>query len=95
MKIINSKPLSVLAEKLCTYISIDELLTDHGIPCIAQCHAEVYDGDCRRMFEFGHKYWKKTIIAFYDNEFNYFAIGSKKQIQKILMQEIKEIEAEA
>ena len=94
MKIRNSDPLSELARALCVYVSVDELLTDHGISCISQCHDEIYDGDCRKMFEFGHKYWGKAVTAFYDDQYNYFAVGSVKQMRKILEQELKEIEAE-
>ena len=46
------------------------------------------------MFEFGHKHWGKQVTAFWDEQREYFAVGSAKEITKILKRELKEIEEE-
>lgn len=94
MNITSNKKLHDLAVEASFYVSIDELLEDHKIPCIGQCLNELYDGDARKMFEFGHKYWGRRVISFWDESFEYFAIGSTKEIAKILKQELKKIEEE-
>ena len=94
MKITSNKKLSNLAGELSDTIGVEDLLKDHGIDCISQCLTELYDGDARNMFEFGHKYWGKSVISFYDDQFSYFAVGNAKEIEKILKQELKEIEKE-
>lgn len=94
MRITSNRKLSDIAKDLAFYVSIDTLLEDHKIPCIGQCLNELYSGDARRMFEFGHKHWGKQAVSFWDDHFEYFAIGSAKEIAKILKQELKEIEKE-
>ena len=95
MKIRSNAKLSKIAEDLSFYVSIDELLEGHKIPCIGQCLNELYDGDARKMFEFGHKHWGKQVISFWDEHSEYFAIGSAKEIAKIMKRELKEIEEES
>jgi hypothetical protein len=94
MKIIANNALSDLAEELYDYCFIDALLKDNKIPCISQCVNEFYHGDDKKMFEFGHKYWNKSVISFYDQEYVYFAVGDLKTIKQILQKELKEIKEE-
>lgn len=92
MKIRNDASLSRLATKLSIYVGIDDLLEKHKISCIAQCNNEFYGGDEMKMFKFGHENWSKNIVAFWDDDFSYYAVGSVKEIQKILRQELQEID---
>lgn len=94
MKLIWNKKLSNIARELTVYSDITELLLEHKIPCISQCMSEFYADDDRKMFEFGHKYWNKQVISFWSDNFSYYAIGSVKEIEKILKKELKEIDKE-
>jgi len=94
MKTLSNKKLSVLAEALSIWVSVDEILTSHKIPCVAQCLNEIYRNDCMKLFEFGHKHWGKRVVSFNDSQYVYYAVGAAKQIQKILEQEIEDIEKE-
>ncbi len=94
MKIRSNGKLHDLAVEASFYFGISEVLRDHNIPCIDQCLRELYDGDARKMFKFGHENWGKQVISFWDERSEYFAIGSAKEIEKILKQELKEIEKE-
>jgi hypothetical protein len=87
----DNKELSDLASKVSGYISIDDLLKGHKIPCLAQSLGEVNYSEDRKMFEFGYRHWGKRVISFYDDEYIYYAIGSFKDILRILEGKYKEI----
>ena len=91
MRIKNNPQISILAERLSTYNDIENVLESQGIPCLVLCRDELYDGDDKKAFKFGHDYWGKTIVCFWDDDFNYYAVGSSRKITEILKEEIAEI----
>lgn len=95
MRFKSSKKLNKLAEELAMDVGIDELLNSHKIPCIHLCYTELYDGDDKKAFEFGHKYWGKTVVKIIDgHDFFYYAVGSETKIKDIFEKELKDINAE-
>lgn len=95
MRLKISRALNRLAEELAADISIDELLRSHGIPCINLCYTELYDGDDKKAFKFGHEHWGKTVVKILDgHDFFYYAVASEAKIKAILKKELKEINAE-
>lgn len=94
MKLKTSRKLNSLAEELAMDVCIDELLTSHKIPCISLCYTELYDGDDKKAFKFGHEHWGKTVIKIMNgHDFFYYAVASEAKIKAILQKELEEIEA--
>ena len=55
-----------------TFVSCDEVLRANNIACLALQHNGWLEGDDRKTFEFGHKFWKQDIVNFWDNDFSYY-----------------------
>lgn len=95
MRIKTSRKLNKLAEELAIEFSIDQLLKNNGIPCISLCYTELYDGDDKKAFKFGHEHWGKTVIKIWDShDFFYYAVAPEIKIQTILEKELEALEAD-
>ena len=90
MKIVEIPNWYETVNEIESYFDLEEALTDKKIPCVAICRDEVYYDDPKKMFEFGHKHWKKTVYEFCGGEFSYFVVGNKNKIKKILDELLKE-----
>ena len=95
MRLKISRKLNKLAEELAVDVGINELLNSNGIPCIHLCYTELYDGDDKRAFKFGHEHWGKTVMKIIDgHDFFYYAVAPEAKIKAVLEKELKNLEAE-
>jgi len=94
MKLKENNKLSRLSQEIGCDSDVLSVLKYNKIPCISLCANEIYDGDDKLAFAFGHKHWNKMVTKFWDDEFYYYAVGTTKQLTKILKKELEAIREE-